>query len=36
MANEIKTVAIYCGSNNGREESYKKTFKRTGRSFSQT
>ena len=36
MANAIKTVAIYCGFNNGREESYKKIFKRTERSFSQT
>ena len=24
MDNEIKTIAIYCGSNNGRDESYKK------------
>ena len=30
MANEIKTVAIYCGSNNGRDESYKKFAKELG------
>ena len=30
MANEIKTVAIYCGSNNGRDESYKKFAKEVG------
>ena len=30
MANEIKTVAIYCGSNNGRDESYKKLAKELG------
>ena len=30
MANEIKTVAIYCGSNNGRDKSYKKVAKELG------
>ena len=30
MANEIKTVAIYCGSNNGRDQSCKKFAKELG------
>ena len=30
MANKIKTVAIYCGSNNGRDQSYKKFAKELG------
>ena len=30
MAYEIKTIAVYCGSNNGRDESYKKFAKELG------
>ena len=31
MANEIRTVAIYCGSNNGRVESYKQFATKLGK-----
>ena len=31
MANEIRTVAIYCGSNNGRVESYKQNATKLGK-----
>ena len=33
MANTIRTIAVYCGSNNGRKDSYKKCAAALGKSL---